>query len=52
MKVTEPVYRRARHQRCWVSKMRNLCDAARRGDYDAVNQDAPCIYQATSQAAA
>ena len=46
------VYPRARHQRCWVHKMRNLCEAVRRCDHDAVKQDAQCIYQASSQAAA
>ncbi len=46
------VYPRARHQRCWVHKMRNLCEAVRRADHDAVKQDAQRIYQAASQAAA
>src|SRR4029077_19682173 len=46
------VYPRARHQRCWVHKMRNLCEAVRRADHDAVKQDAQRIYQARSQAAA
>jgi len=46
------VYPRARHQRCWVHKMRNLCEAVRRADHDAVKQDAQHIYQATSQATA
>jgi putative transposase len=46
------VYPRARHQRCWVHKMRNLCEAVRRCDHDAVKQDAQRLYQAASQAAA
>jgi putative transposase len=46
------VYPRARHQRCWVHKMRNLCEAVRRADHDAVKQDAQRIYQAVSQASA
>jgi len=46
------VYPRARHQRCWVHKMRNLCEAVRRADHDAVKQDAQRIYQASSQGAA
>jgi putative transposase len=46
------VYPRARQQRCWVHKMRNLCEAVRRADHDAVKQDAQRIYQANSQAAA
>ena len=40
------VYPRARHQRCWVHKMRNLCEAVRRADHDAVKQEAQRIYQA------
>ena len=46
------VYPRARHQRCWVHKMRNLCEAVRRSDHVAVKQDAQRIYQAVSQGAA
>ena len=46
------VYPRARHQRCWVHKMRNLCDAVRWCDHDAVKQDAQRIYLASSAAAA
>lgn len=45
------VYPRARHQRCWVHKMRNLCQAVRRSNYDEVKRDAPRIDQATHQAA-
>jgi len=46
------VYPRARHQRCWVHKMRNLCEAVRRNDHDEVKRDAQRIYQAASLAAA
>jgi putative transposase len=46
------VYPRARHQRCWVHKMRNLCQAVRRADQDAVKQDAQAIYRAANLAAA
>jgi putative transposase len=46
------VYPRARHQRCWVHKMRNLCEAVRRADHDAVKQDAQRIYRAPSPGAA
>jgi putative transposase len=46
------VYPRARHQRCWVHKMRNLCEAVRRADHDAFKQDAQRIYQAPSLGAA
>src|ERR1700687_5824749 len=46
------VYPRARHQRCWVHKMRNILEKVRRGDHDAVKQDAQRIYQAADLAAA
>ena len=46
------VYPRARHQRSWVHKMRNLCEAVRRADHDAVKQDAQAIYRAANLAAA
>jgi len=46
------VYPRARHQRCWVHKMRNILEKVRRSDHDAVKQDAQRIYQAANQAAA
>lgn len=46
------VYPRARHQRCWVHKMRNLCEAVRRADHEQVKQDTQRIYQAPSAAAA
>src|SRR5713101_3518320 len=34
------VYPRARHQRCWVHKMRNILEKVRRSDHDAVKRDA------------
>lgn len=40
------VYPRALHQRCWVHKMRNLCEAVRRRDHDEVKRDAQAIYLA------
>jgi len=48
----QTVYPRARHQRCWVHKMRNLCEAVRRRDHDAVKRDAQQIYLAANQTAA
>ena len=42
----ETVYPRARHQRCWVHKMRNLRDGVRRRDQAAVKRDAQRIYLA------
>lgn len=48
----QTVYPRAQHQRCWVHKMRNLCEAVRRADHDAVKRDAQKIYLAENQAAA
>ena len=45
-------YPRARHQRCWVHKMRNLREGVRRRDQAQVKRDAQRIYlaQNTSQA--
>lgn len=48
----QTVYPRALHQRCWVHKMRNLCQAVRRRDHDRVKHDAQKIYQAASLAEA
>jgi putative transposase len=48
----ETVYPRARHQRCWVHKMRNLLEKVRRRDYDRVKADAQAIYLAPSEAGA
>ena len=44
----ETVYPRARHQRCWVHKMRNILEAVRKRDQAAVKADAQAIYQANS----
>jgi transposase-like protein len=46
------VYPRVRHQRCWVHKMRNLLEKARKCDYDEVKAGAQAIYQAESRAQA
>jgi len=42
----ETIYPRARHQRCWVHKMRNLRDGVRRRDQGAVKRAAQRIYLA------
>jgi transposase-like protein len=42
----ETVYPRARHQRCWVHKMRNLRDGVRRRDQAAIKRGAQRIYLA------
>lgn len=43
------VYPRARHQRCWVHKMRNILEKVRKSDYDQVKSDAQAIYLAGSR---
>ena len=43
------VYPRARHQRCWVHKMRNILEKVRKADYDEVKRDAQAIYLAESR---
>jgi len=43
------IYPRVRHQRCWVHKMRNLLEKARKCDYDEVKAGAQAIYQAQSR---
>ena len=48
----QTVYPRARHQRCWVHKMRNICEAVRRRDHDPVKYDTQANYQASSLARA
>jgi putative transposase len=48
----ETIYPRARHQRCWVHKMRNLRDGVRRRDQAAVKRDAQRIYLARHAAGA
>ena len=46
----ETVYPRARHQRCWVHKMRNLRAGVRRRDQVQVKRDAQRIYLAPNAA--
>jgi len=48
----QTVYPQALPQRCWVHKMRNICEAVRRRDHDPVKRDAQRIYQAPSLAEA
>jgi putative transposase len=48
----QTVYPGVPHQRCWVHKMRNICEAVRRRDHERVEQDAQKIYQAPSLAEA
>ena len=42
----QTVYGAVPHQRCWVHKMRNICEAVRRRDHDQVKRDAQRIYLA------
>jgi putative transposase len=42
----QTVYPRALHQRCWVHKMRNLLERARKRDYDEMKIGAQAIYRA------
>ena len=46
------VYPRVRHQRCWVHKMRNILEKARKRDYEEVKAGAQAIYRADSRAQA
>ena len=46
------VYPRVLHQRCWVHKMRNLLEKAKKRDYEAIKTDAQAIYQADSRSTA
>jgi putative transposase len=46
------VYPRVRHQRCWVHKMRNILEQARRCDYDEMKLGAQAIYRAEGRAQA
>jgi transposase-like protein len=43
------VYPRVRHQRCWVHKMRNILEKARKCDYAEVKAGAQAIYLAESR---
>src|SRR6266436_10337577 len=40
------VYPRAKHQRCWVHKMRNILQRVKKADYQDVKRSAQAIYQA------
>ena len=42
----QTVYPRVPHQRCWVHKMRNLVQAARKRDVEALTAEARAIYNA------
>ncbi|MFN8008942.1 MAG: IS256 family transposase [Terriglobia bacterium] len=44
----QTVYPRVAHQRCWVHKMRNLVQATRKRDVEALSADAQAIYRAAS----
>ena len=46
------VYPRARHQRCWVHKMRNILEKVRKCDHDEAKSGAQAIYLAESRARA
>ena len=45
------VYPRARHQRCWVHKMRNILQKVRKSDYEEVKAGAQAIYLAAGRGA-
>jgi putative transposase len=51
-RALETVYPRARHQRCWVHKMRNILEKARRRDEPQIKTQAQKIYLAENAAAA
>src|ERR1700740_821460 len=51
-RALETVYPRARHQRCWVHKMRNILEKVRRRDEKQMKRQAQKIYLADSAAAA
>ena len=42
----QTVYPRAKHQRCWVHKMRNILQKVKKCDYDEVKRKAQAIYRA------
>jgi transposase-like protein len=48
----QTVYPRVQPQRCWVHKMRNILEKARKRDYDQVKANAQAIYGAPSPAKA
>ena len=51
-RALETVYPRARHQRCWVHKMRNILEKVRRRDEKQVKAQAQKIYLAEDVAGA
>jgi len=51
-RALETVYPRARHQRCWVHKMRNILEKVRRRDETQVKAQAQKIYLAENEAGA
>jgi putative transposase len=51
-RALETVYPRARHQRCWVHKMRNILEKAKRRDELQIKAQAQKIYLAENAAAA
>ena len=42
----QTIYPRAKHQRCWVHKMRNILQKVKKCDYDDVKRNAQAIYRA------
>ena len=51
-RALETVYPRARHQRCWVHKMRNILEKAKRRDERQIKTQAQKIYLAENATAA
>lgn len=51
-RALETVYPRARHQRCWVHKMRNILEKVKRRDEKQVKNEAQKIYLAGNVASA
>src|ERR1700758_272765 len=51
-RALETVYPRVRHQRCWVHKMRNILEKAKRRDEKQIKTQAQKIYLAENAAAA
>jgi transposase-like protein len=51
-RAIETVYPRARHQRCWVHKMRNILEKVKRRDQQQVKAEAQKIYLAKNVAGA
>src|SRR5689334_16721073 len=51
-RALETVYPRARHQRCWVHKMRNILEKVRRRDEQQIKSEAQKIYLAENVASA